>query len=110
MDTRTRPIHRYDEAVTAVTFSLNFGAPRYAVALHGEVIYMYLDTPTTTVADNMRDVPEGSAFLVGFEDATDNWWWGELGGAATWEDAEALLESMADGHPGKAFIVPVPTA
>lgn len=110
MSTKTAKIRRYDESVTAVRFDHNFRAPRYAVALHGEVIYMYLDTPTTTVADNMRDVPEGSQFLVGFEDSTDNWWWGELGGAATREDAEALLVSMADGKPGKAFIVPAPTA
>lgn len=110
MSTKAPAIRRYDDSVAAVTFDRGYGAPRYAVALHGEIIYLYLDTPTTTVADNMRDVPEGSQFLVGFEDATDNWWWGELGGAPTQEDAEALLVSMADGKPGKAFIVPTPSA
>lgn len=110
MTTLTRNIRRYDTAVTNSTYSTNYGAPRYTVTLHGEVIYLYLDTPTTTVPSYMRQVPEGSKFLFGFEASTAQMWWANLGGAATLPEAEALLVSMADGNPGKGFIVPAPTA
>lgn len=110
MNTATATIRRYDESVATVAFDRNGYSPRYIVALHGELIYLYLDTPSTTAPTYLRAVPEGSKFLVGFEATTASMWWANLGGAATREDAEALLVSMADGHPGKAFIVPAPTA
>lgn len=103
-------IHRYDNAVATVAFDRNGYSPRYIVALHGELIYLYLDTPRTTAPTYLRAVPEGSKFLVGFEATTASMWWANLGGTSTVEDAEALLESMADGNPGKGFIVPAPTA
>lgn len=109
MNTATTTIVRHDETATA-TFNANGRCPRYIVTLHGELIYLHLDTPSTTVPTYLRAVPEGSKFLVGFEATTASMWWANLGGAATQEDAEALLASMADGHPGKAFIVPAPTA
>lgn len=103
-------IRRYDDAVATVAFDRNGYSPRYVVALHGELIYLYLDTPTTTAPSYLCQVPEGSKFLVGFEATTASMWWANLAGAATLAEAEALLVSMADGNPGKGFIVPAPTA
>lgn len=110
MTTVTATIRRYDDAVATVAYDRNGRAPRYIVALHGELIYLYLDTPTTTAPTYLRAVPEGSKFLVGFEATTASMWWANVGGAATLEDAEELLVNLSEGFPGKGFIVPVPSA
>lgn len=90
------------------TYDHNGGTPRYSVSVLGEIVNFYIDTPTTKVADYLKSVSEGHNYLVGFEDATTNWWWGELGGADTYEEAQELLETLSKGNPGKGFIVPVP--
>lgn len=107
MDT-TQTIDRLDSKVTAVTHDRSYTAPRYSVTVLGELIHLYIDSPHSTVADYLQNVPEDATYLVGFEGAASDWWWGHIGGSPTREGAEALLGAMADGNSGKAFIAPVP--
>lgn len=107
MTTKTQTIQRYDHKV-ATEHQANHGTPRYRVEVLGELLYFYIDTPS--LPDHLKDVSDDAAYLVSFG-PTDRkpFQWAYIGGAATLQQAEELLEAMADGRDGRAFIVPTPS-
>ena len=70
---------------------------------------MYLINEESSALPSDQTVHMDDKYLVAFL-ATDevSWWWADQGGTATRDEAEELLQELADGRDGTGFVVAAP--
>lgn len=107
----TNTIRRLDHEVTVhVDTTRSHNAPNYTATSDGEQFPMYLLNEDSSALPSSQTIHMDDKYLVAFLDPDEvSWWWADQGGAATREDAEELLQALADGRGGTGFIVAAPT-
>lgn len=103
-------ITRLDNKVTArVDTTRTHHAPNYTATAEGEQFPMYLINEDSTALPSSQTIHMDDKYLVAFLDPDEvSWWWADQGGAATRDEAEELLQDLADGRDGKGFIIAAP--